>query len=189
MTGNIFNIQLSIHDGPGIRTTILGCPLRCLCARTGISKQNTQLMYYRDLVPMGPALQPARFLPSSGCRQGCNRPGNLHQLRRMYRCLPRKGPGDYRPTDRSTGSCRQGLRRQNLFESSGGAFTKRRRSSQPEFAVAVLKRCKENGVHTIETCGFAQVKPLRRCFNTPIWCFTTSSIWTRPTKADGATTT
>ena len=37
MMGNIFNIQrFSIHDGPGIRTTVFfkGCSLRRACART-----------------------------------------------------------------------------------------------------------------------------------------------------------
>ena len=53
MTGSIFNIQpYSIHDGPGIRTTIFfkGCPLRCLWCQNPESQSKTpQLMYYRDL--------------------------------------------------------------------------------------------------------------------------------------------
>ena len=52
MKGNIFNIQkFSIHDGPGIRTTVFlkGCPLRCLwCANPESQDYNIQLLYDAD---------------------------------------------------------------------------------------------------------------------------------------------
>ena len=49
-TGTVFNIQTySIHDGPGIRTTVFvkGCPLRCLwCANPESNLSKPQLMTY-----------------------------------------------------------------------------------------------------------------------------------------------
>ena len=50
VTGPVFNIQTySIHDGPGIRTTVFvkGCPLRCLwCANPESNLAKPQLMTY-----------------------------------------------------------------------------------------------------------------------------------------------
>ena len=52
MTGKIFNIQrFSIHDGPGIRTTVFmkGCNLRCLwCHNPESHKKCDQLMFYKE---------------------------------------------------------------------------------------------------------------------------------------------
>ena len=48
----IFNIQsFSLHDGPGIRTTVFfkGCPLKCLwCHNPESHKKGAQLLYYRE---------------------------------------------------------------------------------------------------------------------------------------------
>ena len=50
LTATVFNIQTySIHDGPGIRTTVFlkGCPLRCLwCANPESNLTKPQLMTY-----------------------------------------------------------------------------------------------------------------------------------------------
>lgn len=52
MEGTIFNIQkFSIHDGPGIRTTIFlkGCPLHCLwCHNPEGMNPKIELIYYED---------------------------------------------------------------------------------------------------------------------------------------------
>lgn len=52
INANIFNIQkFSVHDGPGIRTTVFfkGCPLRCLWCHNPESQNNeNQMLYDKD---------------------------------------------------------------------------------------------------------------------------------------------
>ena len=52
MRGSIFNIQrYSIHDGPGIRTTIFfkGCPLKCQwCHNPESQRQEKEIMIYTN---------------------------------------------------------------------------------------------------------------------------------------------
>ncbi|MBI9080070.1 MAG: glycyl-radical enzyme activating protein [Pseudodesulfovibrio sp.] len=51
--GMIYNIQrMSIHDGPGLRTTVFlkGCPLHCLwCSNPESQKTTPQMMLFEDL--------------------------------------------------------------------------------------------------------------------------------------------
>ncbi|AEG60393.1 glycyl-radical enzyme activating protein [Desulforamulus ruminis] len=51
-TGQIFQIQRwSVHDGPGLRTTIFfkGCPLRCRwCANPESWNSNPEILFFRD---------------------------------------------------------------------------------------------------------------------------------------------
>ena len=62
----IFNIQkFSIHDGPGIRTTVFlkGCPLRCLwCANPESQKRQIQILW-----------DPSRCLHCAACVRSCPR--------------------------------------------------------------------------------------------------------------------
>ena len=50
--GIVFNIQkFSIHDGPGVRTTVFlkGCPLRCKwCSNPESQLSRVQIMYHSD---------------------------------------------------------------------------------------------------------------------------------------------
>lgn len=52
--GIVFNIQkFSIHDGPGIRTTVFlkGCPLRCKwCANPESQLSQVQILYDKENV-------------------------------------------------------------------------------------------------------------------------------------------
>ena len=51
-TGKLFNIQkFSIHDGPGVRTTVFlkGCPLKCRwCSNPESQELKTQILFNRD---------------------------------------------------------------------------------------------------------------------------------------------
>jgi pyruvate formate lyase activating enzyme len=53
MTGIIFDVRrFSLHDGPGIRTTVFlkGCPLRCVwCHNPESISPNVQLLYKTEL--------------------------------------------------------------------------------------------------------------------------------------------
>lgn len=68
MKGNIFNIQkFSIHDGPGIRTTVFlkGCPLRCKwCSNPESQSSDTQITWDpRKCIGCGTCI--------SACPNGC----------------------------------------------------------------------------------------------------------------------
>ena len=70
MIGRIFDIQrFSIHDGPGIRTTVFlkGCPLRCLwCGNPESIPYEPSLSYVADrCIGCGECVkvcEPARFV-------------------------------------------------------------------------------------------------------------------------------
>ncbi|WP_462323935.1 glycyl-radical enzyme activating protein [Desulfoplanes sp.] len=51
--GMIYNIQrMSVHDGPGLRTTVFlkGCPLRCLwCSNPESQKTTPQMMFFENM--------------------------------------------------------------------------------------------------------------------------------------------
>jgi pyruvate formate lyase activating enzyme len=50
--GIIFNLQrFSLHDGPGIRTTVFlkGCPLRCLCCANPESRSPSPQLLIRQV--------------------------------------------------------------------------------------------------------------------------------------------
>ncbi|MBL0714681.1 MAG: 4Fe-4S cluster-binding domain-containing protein [Desulfosarcina sp.] len=53
--GLIFDLQrFSLHDGPGIRTTVFfkGCPLRCRwCQNPESLKPRPEMAFYADLMP------------------------------------------------------------------------------------------------------------------------------------------
>ncbi|MFC1863542.1 4Fe-4S dicluster domain-containing protein [Thermodesulfobacteriota bacterium] len=54
--GTIFNIQsYSIHDGPGIRTTVFlkGCPLRCIWCQNPESQTFDSVLFYNAEICTG----------------------------------------------------------------------------------------------------------------------------------------
>jgi pyruvate formate lyase activating enzyme len=163
--GLIFNIQrYSIHDGPGIRTTVFmkGCPLRCIwCAN-----------------PEGQVLKPEIFLNPEKCT-GCGecvqecpqeaieiRDEKSHTNRQFCigcgKCAEvcpnqaRSLMGKW-PTAREVF---EEIKKDAIFyESSGGGVTLSGGEplAQPEFAIGLLELCKGAYIHTaMETCGHAE---------------------------------
>ena len=164
-TGLIFDIQrFSIHDGPGIRTTVFlkGCPLRCLwCHNPESQDMRSEL-----------AFEPDKCVGCGTCFRVC--PTGAHRLNADGKHL----------LDRSAcircGACAQEcysgaldfigkpstvadvlndvLRDRPFYETSGGGLTISGGEPMAQFAFihALLTAARAASLHTcLETCGFA----------------------------------
>ena len=160
----IFNImRFSTHDGPGIRTTVFfkGCPLSCWWCHNPES-QNSQpdRLYFAE-----------RCRHCGDCVAACPEQA-IEQI-----------DGEVRTSDRCTlcGTCVDSCQAEArqlagrrialgevvreiekdlvFFEESGGGVTLSggEPAAQPRFAAALLRACRERGIHTVlETCGYAR---------------------------------
>ena len=160
----IFNIQkFSIHDGPGIRTTVFvkGCPLRCRwCANPESQLSRAQVRYDRALC-----------LRCGQCARAC--PTGAAQLTEVgvrinatictgcgqcvQRCDAHALTLDGQPTTVAE-VVRICMQDAPFYEESGGGVTISGGEplSQPDFTLALLRALQEAGVHTaLETTGHA----------------------------------
>jgi pyruvate formate lyase activating enzyme len=162
--GTVFNIQrYSIHDGPGIRTTVFfkGCPLRCLwCQNPESQTFQPELFYNRE-----------RCIGCGRCVPACPEKaieifeGRSRTNRTL--CKPCGACGEVCPEEARVlmgkrASAEEVFEEVNkdaiFYERSGGGVTLSGGEplSQPEFAIQILRLCKDAGIHTaIETCGHA----------------------------------
>ena len=164
--GIVFNIQrFSIHDGPGVRTTIFfkGCPLRCLwCDNPEGQKAAPEMVFWKErcilcetCVGICPhnAIKTARRKSKIIVKSRCTVCG---------RCLDTCYSRALEQTGRyvSIDEVLEEVNRDRIFfEASGGGITASggEPTAQPEFVVELLRRCKERQIHTaIETCGYAE---------------------------------
>ncbi len=172
ISGTIFNIQrYSIHDGPGIRTTVFlkGCTLSCFWCHNPEGRKNIpEVQFYPD-----------RCITCLECVSKCVNEAHLFQENlHIYfrdRCV---GCGLCVETCYSEALVKTGtvftaeevmeeiLRDRLFYETSDGGVTLSGGEPilQPEFSLEILKRCKEEGLLTaIETCGhypWKHVEPL-----------------------------
>jgi pyruvate formate lyase activating enzyme len=169
--GIIFNIQhYSIHDGPGIRTTVFlkGCPLKCLWCQN----------------PESQAFHPELFFNKALCT-GCGRcvsecpekaieiyeersKTNRELCKACGRCVD-VCPQEARALMGRIASADEVFKEVDkdsiFYQRSGGGVTLSGGEplSQPEFAIGILKLCKDGGMHTaIDTCGFAPWETIKR---------------------------
>ena len=172
MTGIIINIQkFSIHDGPGVRTTVFlkGCPLRCRwCANPESQSPGIQMLYdAKKCAVCGTCL---KICPEQAISM--DEAGHIHIDRaHCTACLqccktcPRQAlswAGEEKTVDEVFRVCMQDL---PFYEESGGGVTLSGGEAmvQPDFAEALILRLKENGIHTaIETTGCVGTDVFRR---------------------------
>lgn len=164
VTGLIFDIKkFSIHDGPGIRTTVFfkGCPLSCWWCHNPESQSSRREMMFRE----------RRCIRCGACQAVCAQ-GAISM------------DGDVVSTDREKctlcGACveacyaeaREIVGREvtvaevmaeieqdvAFYDESGGGvtFSGGEPLLQRNFLLALLRACREKEIHTaVDTCGFA----------------------------------
>jgi pyruvate formate lyase activating enzyme len=169
--GVVFDIQrYSIHDGPGIRTTVFlkGCPLRCAWCQNPESqyKEPEILLNKNDCTGCGRcvAVCPAGANGLSDFKAEVNRQKCLRCGKCVEVCpnTARRLSGKLMSV---TGVVKEVLRDRKFYETSGGGVTLSggEATFQPEFALAIFKECKGLGLHTaLETCGYAAWAVLER---------------------------
>ena len=137
--GKVFNIQhFSIHDGPGIRTTVFfkGCPLHCKwCHNPESISEKREIILYEE-----------RCIRCGACVKVCTS-GAAHR------------DGDIIVTELSTEEVINEIVKDLVFydQSGGGVtFSGGEPLLQYEFLTSILQFCKKQNIHVaIDTCGFA----------------------------------
>ncbi len=144
MQGTIFNIQrFCVNDGPGIRTTVFlkGCPLSCVwCHNPESQRFEPEILFYKDKCT------------------GCGRCKCVTAADRDFVCFngAKEICGKTVSADEITAEV---LKDKPFYENSGGGVTLSGGEplAQYDFSLELLKKAKENGIHTaIETCGYAE---------------------------------
>ena len=141
MQGLIFNIQrFSIHDGPGIRTTMFfkGCNLKCAwCHNPESQSPKKELLFYADKCTHcgrcdGIGAEDGDFVCYHGARELCGKEMTAEAV------------------------LSEVLKDRAFYENSGGGvtFSGGECMLQPEYLAKLLKMCKEKGIHTaVDTAG------------------------------------
>ncbi|SHI28426.1 glycyl-radical enzyme activating protein [Desulfosporosinus lacus] len=166
----IFNImKYSIHDGPGIRTTIFfkGCPLCCpWCHNPEGQRFDQELMYRQDrCIGCGQCIKvcPSKAIVSIE--------GQLVYLRE--KCLAcgecsricHAGVRELVAKEMSLQEVMAEIEKDLIFydESGGGVtFSGGEALGQPDFLREILKECRRKEIHTaVETAGFVRLDSLQ----------------------------
>ena len=162
MTGIVFDIQhYCVHDGPGIRTDVFlkGCPLRCRwCANPESNATHPQLMFIADrcvgcgaCVAVCPkeaiSLQDGKAVTDRSLCDGCGA---------CVKVCPVKAR-DISGKAMTVDEVITEVKLDAFFYGEDGGVTLSGGEClmQPDFAIEILRRCKEERIGTaIETCGF-----------------------------------
>lgn len=168
--GLVFNVmRFSVHDGPGIRTTVFlkGCPLRCpWCHNPESQSARPEIIYF-----------PERCARCGDCVRACPNhaltlDGEVHcdskLCRRCGTCVEtcvaraREIAGEWIAVKDLV---RKIERDRVFYEESGGGVTLSGGESlhQAGFAEKLLQSCRAHGIHTVlDTCGYAPPEVFRR---------------------------
>ena len=149
MKGLIFDIERnSFADGPGIRTTVFfkGCNLQCAWCHNPESQDfQAQMMFYKD-----------KCKGCGKCAEICPTPENCTLCGKCTFYCPvdaRRVCGKKYTADEVFAEV---IKDKAYYENSGGGvtFSGGECMLQIEFLQEILKKCKENGIHTaVDTAG------------------------------------
>ncbi len=169
--GVIFNVQrYSIHDGPGIRTTVFlkGCPLRCLWCQNPESQTARPEVFFvaEKCAGCGACVR--------ACPEGAIELVGERSRTDRDRCMGAGKCAEVCPNEArslmgrhvTAGEVFDEVAADDIFyrRSGGGAtLSGGEPLAQPEFAAAVLRLCQESGMHTtLDTCGYALWETMRQ---------------------------
>ena len=153
LSAMIFDIERNSYvDGPGIRTTVFlkGCPLSCVwCHNPESQSFEKQMMFYKN-----------KCIGCGKCREVC--PNHLKSCDFCGKC-ELYCPADARKICGKEYTIDEVLKEivkdKPFYENSGGGVTLSGGEplAQYDFSLELLKKAKENGIHTaVETCGYAE---------------------------------
>ena len=160
--GVIFNIQkYSIHDGPGIRTTVFlkGCPLSCIwCHNPESQSFDPELMLYSK-----------RCIGCGKCMEAC-RHGGVSDRNKCISCgscaeVCYAKAREMAGKQVSVQEVMMQLDKDSIFyDESGGGVTLSGGEPllQPEFLAELLRQCKKREYHTtVDTSGYGSEDTIR----------------------------
>ena len=171
-SGLVFNImRFSLHDGPGIRTTVFlkGCPLRCRwCHNPESQSREPEIIYFGE-----------RCILCGDCVRACphgalDQAPDLHLVHHPVRCLrcgecgeacpsgARQFAGHWMTVEEVLAEL---MKDEVFYDESGGGVTISGGEplQQAEFVLTLLAACKTRGLRTaLDTCGFANSDAMRQ---------------------------
>lgn len=170
-TGTIFDIRkYSVHDGPGIRTTVFlkGCPLRCWWCHNPESQLPQRELIFRE----------TRCIACRSCLERCPQSAihwdttapvtDSERCDLCGECLEAcpTGARDIAGKEMTPAEVMAAVRRDIVFydESGGGVtFSGGEPMRQPVFLEQLLRACKAEEIHTaLDTCGYTPWDALER---------------------------
>ena len=137
--------RFAVHDGDGIRTTVFfkGCPLKCVwCHNPESISFKPQIAFYKNKCIGCGACKKEDFTPEDCLGDAKILYGKEVTVEELLPLL---------------------LEDRDFYESSGGGVTLSGGEClcQADFCAELLKRLKENGIHTaVDTCGFVSKEVL-----------------------------
>jgi pyruvate formate lyase activating enzyme len=162
--GSIFNLQgYCIHDGPGIRTTVFlkGCPLHCLWCQNPESHSFLPELLFAEEKCAGCGKCVEVCLEKAIRLQGKVSQTDRRRCKGAGLCV-NACPNEARAVIGrwvTADEIFKEIAADSLFyHESGGGVTLGGGEplAQPEFAVSILKKCRDAGFHTaLDTCGYA----------------------------------
>jgi len=167
VSGLVTNIQrYSLQDGPGIRTTVFlkGCPLDCWWCHNpeGIRPEQEVVTVESRCLRCGECVEAcpqdvARRAGGNEDRAACQHCGAC------VRACP-TGARQFAGMPMTVADVMQEIGKDSIFhdDSGGGVtFSGGEPLLQPEFLLALLRTCRQAGIHTaVDTCGLAKQSTL-----------------------------